>query len=90
MTRLKEEARLYRLPRAYNKCQTCRHFRKSLTDGTDFVNGNFCRHLPDIYPFTRKSTIRKDFKVSECNLYGKRDPKVITYIGEVSPFVGEV
>jgi hypothetical protein len=60
----------------------------SLTDGTDFVNGNFCCHFPDL-PWSR-SKYKKDFMVSECNLYGKRDPKVIAYIGEVSPFVGEV
>jgi hypothetical protein len=61
-----------------------------MTDGADFVNGNFCFHLPDIYPFFKKSTVRKYFKVTDCNLYGKRDPKVVCYIGEIAPFVGKV
>jgi hypothetical protein len=87
---LKKKAQSYCLPRLYKRCQSCRHFRKSLTDGVDFVNGNFCCHLPDVYPFFRKSVVRKDFQVTDCNLYGKRDPKVVTYIGEISPFVGEV
>jgi hypothetical protein len=61
-----------------------------LTDGDDFVNGNFCCHLPDIYPFCKKSEVKKDFRVKDCNLYGKRDPKVVCYIGEVAPFIGEI
>jgi hypothetical protein len=88
MTRLKEKAYQYRLPRAYKKCQSCRHFRKSLTDGTDFVNGNFCCHFPDL-PYSSFQH-RHKFRVTKCNLYGRRDPKVIAYIGEILPFVGEI
>jgi hypothetical protein len=88
MTRLKEKCYRYRLPRPYKRCQSCRHFRKSLTDGIDFVNGNFCCHFSDLpWSFAK---YKKDFKVMDCSLYGKRDPKVIAYIGEVSPFVGEI
>jgi hypothetical protein len=90
MTRLKEKAQQFRLPRSYQRCQSCRHFRKSLTDGVDFVNGDFCCHLPDVCPPARKSTVKKQFRVMGCKLYGKRDPDAICYIGEVAPFVGEV
>jgi hypothetical protein len=86
MTRLKEKAYQYRLPRSYKRCQSCRHFRLSLTDGTDFVNGEFCCHFSDL----ANPSHRHRFRVSECNLYGKRDPKVVAYIGEISPFVGEI
>jgi hypothetical protein len=88
MTWLKEKAYLYRLPHPYKKCQSCRHFRKSLTDGVDFVNGNFCCHFSDLPGASFRH--RYKFRVTDCNLYGKRDPKAICYIGEVAPFVGKV
>jgi hypothetical protein len=87
---LKQDAQKFKLPRAYKRCQSCRHFRKSMTDGQDFVNGNFCCHLPDMCPFYKRAKVYREFKIKDCNLYGKRDPKVVCYIGEVSPFIGKI